>query len=380
MQSDQMFYPGATPPTLNMATGPVEVAEDVQLAQCASLYTSHVDPFWDVHSELVSRLGRLFDLEGLVLPITGSIRSGLDVALSNFIGEGSKVLVIENGFWGKLIGRMCSTLGASVYWVSGSMLEPIDPQSVREKIATANVSFDLVAAVHVETNTGIVNPIEDIGSIVAASGALYLVDAACSIGVIPYSARKASADITVTGSHKCLASVPGVSLIGLNERALREVEANGQAKSYYYDLPRWIRHTETRVSTPWFTQPVNLLLPLNLSVGQILSGGVKRSEKFRAKATKFIEKMREIGLPHLLDDGPIGHDMKHYSGTVTALQLPAGLNETDFRQKLLSLENIFVIGNLGPYATSSIRVGFMSPPQIEDGNFDRTIRAIQSSL
>jgi alanine-glyoxylate transaminase/serine-glyoxylate transaminase/serine-pyruvate transaminase len=380
MQAGNIFAQGNRQPLLNMATGPVEVSAEIQEAQCTKLYTSHTEHFWEVQSELVDRLGRLFDLDGLVLPVTGSIRSGLDIALSNFIGTGSNVLVIENGFWGQLIGKMCEILGATVHWVSGSMLQPIDPEAVREAMTKSDVQFDLVTAVHVETNTGVINPIEEIGAVVAESGAFYLVDAACSLGVVPYSARNAHADITVTGSHKCLASVPGVTLLGLNRRALDHVEQHGRAKSYFFDLARWIRHTHSRVSTPWFTQPVNLLLPLNLAVGEILAGGTERQDRFRKRAFQFVDEMRAIGIPHLLDAGPVRYETAHYSSTVIALALPDGIHEKTLRNRLLSDENIFVIGNLGPYADSSIRVGMMSPPQIKEENVCRTIRAIKKSL
>jgi len=361
---------------LNMATGPVEVSREVADAQSAPLFSPHLEAFWTVHDDTVARLARILKTRHLALPFHGSIRSGLDVAMANFIRPGSRVLAIENGYWGQLLGRWAATFGAEVTWVRGDPLAPIDPAAVRGALENGP-AFDLVSVVHVETNTGVVNPVAALGRLVRQAGGLFFVDAACSAGAMPYETDAWHIDVGVTGSHKCLASVPGLAIVTLSDRAQAALQRQGPAgRSNYYDLLQWTEATVVRREPPPFTQPVSLLLALRASLQDLEERGETRHQTVHAAATAFMDGVRQAGLRMVLDAGAARHDRAAYSDTVQAVEYADGMDDARFRNLLLEDFGIYVIGNLGHLSGRSFRVGLMSPSQVEPTNLYGTLHAI----
>jgi alanine-glyoxylate transaminase / serine-glyoxylate transaminase / serine-pyruvate transaminase len=368
--------PGAR--VLNMTTGPVEVSPAVAQAQLAALYTPHVNGFWKAHDEAVASLKRVLKTRHLALPFHGSIRTGLDVALANFVRPGGRVLAIENGYWGQLIGQWAKTYGAEIVWVRGDPLAPIDLEAVVTALRN-HPDVGLVTVVHVETSAGVVNPVDAIGRLVRAHGALYFVDSACSAGAMPYDTDGWFIDIGVTGSHKCLASVPGLAVVTLSDRAFAQVErTDRQPRANYFDLRHWVKTTLERSEAPPFTQPVGLILALAAALQEIEGRGKARFAAHRHAASEFMDSVRETGLRMVLDAGPAHNDRDAYSDTVMAVEYPQGVSDAAFRGGLLEDHGIAVIGNIGQFAGQSFRVGLMSAPQLEAENFQGTLRAVRA--
>lgn len=215
--SAESVRPSGRGAILNMSTGPVEVSPAVLDAQLEPMLTPHHPSFWELHDQTIGMLQKALRTTGKVLMMHGSIRTGIDLALGNFIGPRSRVLAIQNGFWGALIAEWAALRGAEVVTVDHGPLESLDLEKIENLLRQSH--FDLVTVVHVETNAGIVNPIEKLGQIVARTDALYFVDTACSAGAIPVETDRWRIDIGTTGSHKCLASVPGIAVITLSEKA-----------------------------------------------------------------------------------------------------------------------------------------------------------------
>ncbi|MBM3541745.1 MAG: alanine--glyoxylate aminotransferase family protein [Alphaproteobacteria bacterium] len=361
---------------LNMTTGPVEVSPAVATAQLAPLFTPHVGAFWQVHDETVAALKRVLKTRHYAFPLHGSIRTGLDVALANMVRPGARVLAVENGYWGRLIGEWAALYGAEIAWVRGIPLAPIDPDAVAAALR-ADPGIDLVSIVHVETSSGVVNPIAAIGRAVREHGALYYVDAACSAGAVPYDTDGWHVDIGVTGSHKCLASVPGLAVLTLSDRAYaRLAKGEVRPRSNYFDLRRWIATTLERVETPPFTQPTGLILALLAALREIEARGEGRFAAHRDTAIRFMGGVRAAGLGMVLDRGPAHNDREAYSDTVMAVEYPRGTTDAAFRGALFEDHGIAVIGNIGEFAGRSFRVGLMSASQLEPKAVQTTLDAI----
>jgi alanine-glyoxylate transaminase/serine-glyoxylate transaminase/serine-pyruvate transaminase len=371
------WNPYETPPRmLNMSTGPVEVSRAVLEAQLTPILTPHHDDFWRLHDETLGLLKQVLRTEQRVLMMHGSIRTGIDLALGNLISIGTRVLVIQNGFWGTLVAQWAGVHGADVQTLDHGPLEALDLGRIADKLRSER--FDIVAVVHVETNSGIVNPIEAIGKFVAATDALYFVDTACSAGAIPVKTDEWNIDVQTTGSHKCLASIPGLAIVTLSEKAWRRLRPSGMGA--YFDFRRWWQSTVVRDATPPFTQPTTLVLALRQALQEITENGIENWwEVHEAVATRFMEGMRAAGFQMLLDEAPTPHPREAYSNTVIAMTYPAGVTDVQFRQILLDDAGIFVIGNVGAYAGRSFRVGLMSPPQLEERNVHLTMSATSAT-
>jgi cysteine desulfurase / selenocysteine lyase len=92
----------------------------------------------------------------------------------------------------------------------------IDPDAVRQALTPKTA---LVALTHAANVLGTVQPIEPIAAIVREAGALFLVDAAQSAGVVPIDLRKTPIDLLAFPGHKALYGPTGTGALYVGARA-----------------------------------------------------------------------------------------------------------------------------------------------------------------
>lgn len=86
----------------------------------------------------------------------------------------------------------------------------VDPDDVR---AALRANTRLVALVHASNVTGALQPIVEVGRIVSQHEAIFLVDAAQSLGHVPLSVSKAAVDLLAAPGHKGLLGPLGTGLL-----------------------------------------------------------------------------------------------------------------------------------------------------------------------
>jgi cysteine desulfurase family protein len=86
----------------------------------------------------------------------------------------------------------------------------VDPQAIRRAITPATT---LVAMTHASNVLGTVQPIEAIAPIVRESGALFLLDAAQTAGVVPLDLREVPIDLLAFPGHKALYGPTGTGAL-----------------------------------------------------------------------------------------------------------------------------------------------------------------------
>jgi len=236
-----------------------------------------------------------------------------------------------------------------------------------------------VTVVHVETDSRLVNPIAEIGRLVASTNTLFSVDTACSAGAMPVETDAWGVDIQTTGSHECLVSVPGLAIVAASAKAWDRLRPN-RAMGSYFDFRTWWAHTVERPVVPPFTQPTTLVLALRAALLEIDAFSPERWWQIhRDIADRFIDEVRGLGFRLLIDESPIANQRDFYSDTVMAVRYPDHISDAKFRKFLFERYGIFVIGNIGEFAGKSFRVGLMSPPQMNAVNLFGTLLALREA-
>jgi cysteine desulfurase family protein len=92
----------------------------------------------------------------------------------------------------------------------------LDPDGVRRALTPRT---RLVAHTHASNVLGTVQPVEEIAAIVRAAGALYLVDAAQTAGVVPIDLRTTPIDLLAFPGHKALYGPTGTGALYAGPRA-----------------------------------------------------------------------------------------------------------------------------------------------------------------
>ena len=127
-----------------------------------------------------ARLARLFQAPdgSFAFATSGTGTSGMEAMVANLVTEGTRVLVVSTGYFGDRLAEICKRYGGTISQVTGEWGRAIDPAAVRTALKNAGTKgIDVVACVHAETSTGVLNPVKDIAAAAKEHGALMLVDA-----------------------------------------------------------------------------------------------------------------------------------------------------------------------------------------------------------
>jgi len=102
----------------------------------------------------------------------------------------------------------------------------VDPQSVREILRQKPAT--LVALTWVPTNSGLVQPAEDVGAVCAEAGVPYLLDACQAVGQLPVDVQRLRCDFLGATARKFLRGPRGIGFMYVSDAAL----ARGRAPLY----------------------------------------------------------------------------------------------------------------------------------------------------
>ena len=159
-----------TPKTL-LGPGPSNVHPRVYSAMSGPVL-SHMDPdFWAIMDETVELLREVFQTgNGLTLPISGTGSAGMEAALYNSLEPGDTVVVGVAGFFASRIVEIAQRCEANVVPVEAEWGKAVPAAAVEEALA-GHPETKVVALVHCETSTGVLQPLEEIGQLARAHGA-----------------------------------------------------------------------------------------------------------------------------------------------------------------------------------------------------------------
>ncbi|MDX3591165.1 aminotransferase class V-fold PLP-dependent enzyme [Streptomyces sp. ID03-2B] len=166
-----------------------------------------------------------------LLPLEGCIRSGAR--------PGSTALNVVTGPYGQTFGNWLRDCGAQVVDLAVPFHTAVTAGQVAEALA-AHPEIDFVSLVHAEAATGNTNPVAEIGEVVRAHGALFMLDAVASVGAEPLLPDAWGVDLCVIGAQKAMGGPAGVSAVSVSARAWERMAANPAApRRSYLSLLDW---------------------------------------------------------------------------------------------------------------------------------------------
>ena len=258
--------------------------------------------FIALNARVLQRLVRMAGGAGthVCVPIQGSGTFVVEAMLGTLVPRVGRLLVLVNGAYGARMVRIARYHGRQLVALETPEDQPNDLAALERALA-ADPAITHVAAVHCETTSGILNPIDRIAAITAAAGRRLLIDAMSSFGALPLDARDVPFDALAASANKCLEGVPGVGFALVRQKTLLGAEGNAPALSLdLYD--QWVSMERTG---QWrFTPPTHVLAALDqaLDEHQAEGGVAGRGTRYRANCRILIEGMRALGFETLLSD------------------------------------------------------------------------------
>lgn len=353
--------------TILLNPGPVNISERVRRALLREDICHREPEFTRLQASIRSRLLQAFAPSGFTaVLVTGSGTAALEAAVSSSVEEGRRLLVVANGVYGERIAGMGRAHGIRVVESKTAWTEPPDLADV-ERCLRADPGIQVVAAVHHETTTGLLNPIPAIGRLARAAGASFLVDSISGLGGEALDLDAAGADICVGTANKCIQGVPGIAFTLVRSTEMRRLAAI-PPRTVYLSLPtNW---TAQEKGEPLFTPAVQVGYALDEALHELLDEGVASRIKRYAGAAALLRKgFEELRLRFLLPP-------ELRSNTITSLLLPdvayAALHEP------LRARGFVIYAGQGALAARIFRIANMG--DVSEAEYREFLEALRDAL
>src|SRR5262245_61006432 len=287
-------------------------------------------------------------------PVSGTGRAALEAAIVSLVEPGERVVVGECGRFGLLLIEIAERAGAEVVPVRAEWGRIVEPGAIATALAAAPRTR-LVAMVHGETSTGVLQPLEEIGRLCRAHDALLLADAVVTLGGSPVATDAWQIDIAVAGAQKCLSCSSGLSPLTYGERAAAVLERRTtKIRSNYLDLGQLARYWSA-ARFNHHTAPTSLVYGLRAGLAAVHDEGLAaRFARHRLHGDALRAGVAALGLA-LFGGEPAERRLP----MLTPVIVPAGIDELRVRSDLIQDFGIEIGAAFGPLQGRIWRIGTM---------------------
>jgi len=353
---------------LLLGPGPSNVSPRVLEAMAQPLL-GHLDPaFLALLDETQQRLADLFGVSsGLTVPLSATGSAGMEACLVNLLERGDRIVTGVAGVFGGRMSEVAARAGAEVTRVETEWGTILEPAAMIEAIERTRPK--VVAFVHAETSTGVLQPVEEIAAAARAAGALVVLDCVTSLAGLPLELERWQVDAAYSGTQKCLSVPPGLSPIHFSQRALEAVrERHSPVQSWYLDVSLLSGYYGSE-RVYHHTAPISAIFGLAEGLRIVAEEGMdKRAARHREAGDALVRGLAEFGFEPLVAAGD-------RLPMLTSALLPPALarrGEAELRAKLLGTHGIEVGAGLGSLAGRIWRIGLMG----ENASLERVERLL----
>ena len=357
-------------PRVLLGPGPSEANARVLKAMTTPMLGYLDTEFVQVMDDTVGLLRRVFGTENrLTLPVSGTGTAGMEAALTNVIEPGDDVVVGVKGYFGERVADIAARCGGVVTQVEAEWGTHIPAEKIAEAVAKVS-SPKLVALVHGETSTGVLQPLKDAVEIAHQSGALFLADCVTSLGGQPVDMDALGIDIAYSCTQKCLAGPPGLSPISFSDRAVEVIQNRKTSiQSFYLDMTLLESYWHGEKRSYHHTVSMSLIYALREALRVVLEEGLDaRYQRHVHNARALLAGAKAIGLQPAAEKG-------YRAPMLTTLRIPDGIDDATIRKRLIMDYGIEIGAGLGVFAGKAWRIGLMG----ESSN-ERNVMLVLSAL
>ncbi|MGC3996803.1 MAG: alanine--glyoxylate aminotransferase family protein [Anaeromyxobacter sp.] len=277
----------------------------------------------------------------------------MEAALVNLIEPGDAVVVVAAGVFGNRMADIVGRAGGRLVKLDVPWGEVCDLARI-EAVLQSEKPVKAVAIVQAETSTGAHQPLEGLGRLCHAHGALLVVDAVTSLGGVPVEVDAWEIDACYSGTQKCLSCPPGLAPLTLSPRALEAVRARKtKVQSWYLDAGMVADYWAEGKRVYHHTAPISMVYALREALRIVLEEGLPaRYARHRRHAAALMAGAAALGCSPQAQEG-------HRLPTLSCIRVPEGVDEAAARKVLLAEHGIEIGGGLGPLSGKVWRIGLM---------------------
>jgi pyridoxamine--pyruvate transaminase len=350
-----MRYKDNADPVITLTSGPVNAYADVLRGLGRTVLYDYDPAFQLFYENVVAKAQKAMRLSTRPVLLQGEPVMGLEAAAASLISSEDVVLNLASGVYGKGFGYWAKRYSPNLLEIETPYNQAIDPQAVADMLKK-HPEITVVSVCHHDTPSGTINPIDEIGAIVAAHGAYFIVDAVSSFGGMKTHPEDCKADLYITGPNKCLGAPPGLTMMGVSDRAWAKMKANPAApRASVLSILDWENAWSHKQPFP-FTPSVAEINGLDVALDLYLNEGpeaVWARHALTAKATR--AGVQAMGLSIWAANEKIA------SPTTTSVRTPDGIDEGALRQAVRERYGVVFSSGRGETLGKLTRIGHMGP-------------------
>ena len=336
--------------------GPTNVPDRVLRAIDFPTMDHRGPEFGTLGKEVLAGMKRVFkSTQGEVVIYPASGTGAWEAALVNTLSPGDRVLMYETGHFATLWQKMAAKLGLQVEFIASDWRRGADPEAIEKKLrADSDQRIKAVCVVHNETSTGVVSRVPEVRKAIDAAKhpALFMVDTISSLASIDYRHDEWGVDVTVAGSQKGLMLPPGLSFNCISPRAMK-ASTRAKLPRSYWAWDEMIANGKTGYFP--YTPATNLLYGLREALTMLLDeeglDAVFARHQRHGEATR--RAVRAWGLE------VFALDPREYSGSLTAVLMPAGHDADRLRKMILEAFDMSLGTGLTKLGGKVFRIGHL---------------------
>jgi len=333
--------------------GPTEVREDVIEAMAQPMFGHRMDRMTDLYTTIVEDTREFLDTDQDVIVLTASGTEFWEATTLNLVED--SMLVPTSGSFSERQANVAERLGKDIDRIEYEWGQAIKPEDVRAALETND--YDAVGIVMNETSTGVRNPVEAIGDVVAEYPDTYfVVDAISCLGGDRIDIDAHGIDAIFTSTQKAFAMPPGLAVCTVSEDAYRREAEKGDS-SWYGGFRRCLDYYDRKGQTH-STPAIPLMLAYRTQMKHMLAEGhAVRDRRHREMAEYTREWAREhFGL--FAEEG-------YRSQTVTCIRNTRGIDVAETIETVSEEYDMVFSNGYGQIAEDTFRIGHMGEHSVE---------------
>lgn len=332
-----------------MTPGPTRVRENVRLARSMETTNPDLDlTFYDFYKDTCDMISQILSTKNPSYILSGEGILGLEAACASLTEPGDRVLVLDNGVFGRGFADFVRIYGGKPVLYTTDYEEEIDPKALAGYLEQDH-AFKYATVVHCDTPSGRRNPIQEICPLLKQYGILTVVDAVASMFGEKIEADAWKLDIICGGSQKALSAPIGLTFVTVSGDASRAMhERKTPIASFYANLLNF----ETYYEDKWFpyTMPVSDIYGLHFALRNVIEDpGIYQRHQENADYVR--TAIRNAGYQIYGNSG--------YANTVTAVVVPEGMTAEEILTGVAEESGIMLAGSFDTFAGKLIRIGHM---------------------
>lgn len=352
-----------------MTAGPTQVRENVRITRSQECSNPDLDQeFFDFYRETCSLLSKAMHTENKALILGGEGILGLEAACASLTEPGDRVLIIDNGIFGKGFADFVTIYGGNPVLFTMDYHKPVEIETLQSYLEQDH-DFKYATVVHCDTPSGVLNDVEGISKILDSYGIMTVTDSVAGMFGEPLDLSDSKIDILCGGSQKALSAPPGLTMLWVSERAFRAMEDRKTPIASFYANILLFRDYYEQKAFP-YTMPISDIKGLRTALDNFLEDEeVYQRHAGIAAATR--KALTAGGIELYLESG--------WSNTVTVLKVPEGITDQQLLHGMEKDYNIMISGCFDVLAGKVVRIGHMGenayPQKVAE-----TLAALQGTL